>query len=362
MLVATVVGARPQFIKAAVVSRALAARGVEELLIHTGQHYDIRLSDVFFSELGLPEPYYNLGIGSATHGRQTGQMLVAIEDVLLRHSPDMALVYGDTNSTLAGALAAAKLGLPLAHVEAGMRSGDRSQPEEINRVLTDHAADLLLTAVPTAVENLAAEGLTRGVVLTGDVMYDLWLARRPIFEAMRLRVLEERGLPEGGFVLATCHRPRNADDPARLTAILDALLKHDEPVYLPLHPRTHKNLDAAGLLEKYAEMLREPVGYLEMQALLAGARIVVTDSGGLQKEAYFHGRPCLTLMPQSEWVETVRAGWNKLIEPEGLGAALKNFSPTGVRPQVFGEGDAAERVAGAVTGAWDFPIRNGGLT
>jgi len=212
------------------------------------------------------------------------------------------------------------------------------------------------------VENLAAEGLTRGVVLTGDVMYDLWLARRPIFEAMRLRVLEERGLPEGGFVLATCHRPRNADDPARLTAILDALLKHDEPVYLPLHPRTHKNLDAAGLLEKYAEMLREPVGYLEMQALLAGARIVVTDSGGLQKEAYFHGRPCLTLMPQSEWVETVRAGWNKLIEPEGLGAALKNFSPTGVRPQVFGEGDAAERVAGAVTGAWDFPIRNGGLT
>jgi len=350
MLVATVVGARPQFIKAAVVSRALAAHGVEELLIHTGQHYDIRLSDVFFSELGLPEPYYNLGIGSATHGRQTGQMLVAIEDVLLRHSPDMALVYGDTNSTLAGALAAAKLGIPLAHVEAGMRSGDRSQPEEINRVLTDHAADLLLAATRTAVENLAAEGLTGGVVLTGDVMYDLWLARRPVFEAMRPRVLEEHGLPEGGFVLATIHRPRNADDPARLTAILEALAAHDEPVFLPLHPRTRKNLSAAGLLDKYAEMLREPVGYLEMQALLGGARLAVTDSGGLQKEAYFHGTPCLTLMPQSEWVETVRAGWNKLIEPEGLPAALENFSPSGDRPQVFGEGDAAERVAGALVG------------
>jgi len=200
------------------------------------------------------------------------------------------------------------------------------------------------------VENLAAEGLTRGVVLTGDVMYDLWLARRPIFEAMRLRVLEERGLPEGGYILATLHRPRNSDDPARLTEILDALLKHDEPVYLPLHPRTRKNLDTAGLLDKYAEMLREPVGYLEMQALLAGARLVVTDSGGLQKEAYFHGKPCLTLMPQSEWVETVRAGWNRLIEPEGLTEALENFSPSGERPQVFGEGDAAEKVADELAG------------
>jgi len=303
MLVATVVGARPQFIKAVAVSRALAARGIEELLIHTGQHYDIRLSDLFFSELGLPEPYYNLGIGSATHGRQTGQMLVAIEDVLLRHSPDAAVVFGDTNSTLAGALAAAKRGIPLAHVEAGMRSGDRSQPEEVNRILADHASDLLLAATPTAVENLAAEGLTEGVVLVGDVMYDLWLARRPTFGGMRPRVLEERGLTEGGFVLATCHRPHNSDDSARLAAILDALAAHDEPVFLPLHPRTRKNLAAAGLLEKYADMLREPVGYLEMQALLAGARIVVTDSGGLQKEAYFHGRPCLTLMPQSEWVE-----------------------------------------------------------
>ena len=231
-----------------------------------------------------------------------------------------------------------------------MRSGDRSQPEEINRILADHASDLLLAAVPTAVENLAAEGLTGGVVLTGDVMYDLWLARRPAFDEMRPRVLREHGLTEGGFVLATLHRPRNSDDPARLAAILDALLKHDEPVFLPLHPRTRKNLDAAGLLEKFGEMLREPVGYLEMQALLGGARLVVTDSGGLQKEAYFHGRPCLTLMPVSEWVETVRAGWNRLIEPEWLGAALKNFSPTGDRPRVFGEGDAAERVAAALVG------------
>jgi UDP-GlcNAc3NAcA epimerase len=350
MLIATVVRARPQFIKAAVVSRAFALGGVEELLIHTGQHYDIRLSDVFFSELGLGEPYYNLGVGSAAHGRQTGQMLVAIEDVLLRHQPDVALVYGDTNSTLAGALAAAKLGIPLAHVEAGMRSGDRRMPEEINRILTDHAADLLLAATPTAVENLAAEGLTEGVTLTGDVMYDLWLAKRPAFEGMKPGLLEDFGLREGGYVLATIHRPRNADDPVRLAAVLDALLDHSEPVFLPLHPRTRKNLEATGLLEKYAGMLHEPVGYLEMQALLAGARLAVTDSGGLQKEAYFHGTPCLTLMPQSEWVETVLAGWNRLVEPEGLGAALEDFSPTGDRPRVFGEGDAAERVAGAVTG------------
>ncbi|MCK4592906.1 UDP-N-acetylglucosamine 2-epimerase, partial [bacterium] len=220
MLVATVVGARPQFIKAAVVSRALADRGIEELLIHTGQHYDIRLSDVFFSELELAEPYYNLSIGSASHGRQTGQMLVAIEDVLLRHAPDLVLVYGDTNSTLAGALAAAKLRIPLAHVEAGMRSGDRGMPEEINRILTDHASDLLLAATRTAVENLAAEGLTEGVSLTGDVMYDLWLTKRPAFEEMKPQVLDECGVPDGGFVLATCHRPRNSDDPERLLPIL----------------------------------------------------------------------------------------------------------------------------------------------
>ena len=350
MLVATVVGARPQFIKAALVSRALADRGVEELLIHTGQHYDIRLSDVFFSELELAEPYYNLGIGSASHGRQTGQMLVAIEDVLLRHAPDLVLVYGDTNSTLAGALAAAKLRIPLAHVEAGMRSGDRRMPEEINRILTDHASDLLLAATQTAVENLAAEGLTEGVSLTGDVMYDLWLAKRPVFEVMKLRVLEESGLREGGFVLVTCHRPRNSDDPERLLPILDALLEHPEPVFLPIHPRTRKNLEATGLLGKYAEMLRDPVGYLKMQALLSGARLLVTDSGGLQKEAYFHGTPCLTLMPQSEWVETVRAGWNRLVEPAELPAALGEFSPEGERPQVFGDGDAAERVVEAVIG------------
>ncbi len=345
MKITTVVGARPQFIKAAVVSRALAKRGIEEMLIHTGQHYDLRLSDVFFRELEMAEPYYNLGIGSASHGRQTGQMLTAIEDVLQRHKPDMVLIYGDTNSTLAGALAASKLRIPLAHVEAGMRSGDRAMPEEINRVVSDHVSDLLLCATQTAVANLTKEGLTEGVHLTGDVMYDLLRWVLPKIDSRSEDTLGEYGVSAAGYLLATIHRPRNADDPTRLLPILDTLLDHDEPVLLPLHPRTRAVLEGLNLLKRYEKLIIPPLGYLEMQALLRHARLLVTDSGGLQKESYLHATPCLTLMPQSEWVETVESGWNRLTEPEELGELLGSFKPTANRPDLFGNGKAGEQVA-----------------
>jgi len=345
MKVATIVGARPQFVKSAVVSRALSQRGIEELLIHTGQHYDLRLSDVFFRELEMAEPYYNLSIGSGSHGRQTGQMLTAIEDVLRRHKPEMVLIYGDTNSTLAGALAASKLRIPLAHIEAGMRSGDRAMPEEINRIVADHVSDLLLCATKTAVANLTKEGLNEGVHLTGDVMYDLLRWAMPTIEAQAEETLMEHQVTDNGYLLATVHRPRNADDPTRLLPILDTLLDHSEPVLLPLHPRTRAVLEGLSLLERYQKILIPPLGYLEMQALLRHARILVTDSGGLQKESYLHGTPCLTLMPQSEWVETVTSGWNRLTEPAELSELLGSFKPTADRPDHFGNGKAGEQVA-----------------
>jgi UDP-N-acetylglucosamine 2-epimerase len=345
MLVATIVGARPQFIKAATVSRQLAAREIAELLIHTGQHYDLQLSDVFFNELGLPEPQYNLAIGSAGHGRQTGQMLIALEEVLLRHEPDVVVVYGDTNSTLAGALAAAKLKLPLVHVEAGMRSGDRSMPEEINRVATDHVSNLLLCATQTAVENLKLEGLRAGVHLTGDVMCDLLLWAGPRFRPLQPALLERLGLRDREYVAATLHRPRNTDNAERLTTILDTLRQLDEPVVLPLHPRTRQRLSDLGKLDDYQSILSEPLGYLEMQALLAGARLLVTDSGGLQKEAYLHQTPCLTVMPQTEWRETVEVGWNRLVAPWELTGMLEGFTPPAEHPPLFGDGRASARVA-----------------
>lgn len=344
MQVATIVGARPQFIKAAVVSRRLADRGLDELLIHTGQHYDLRLSDIFFNELQISEPYYNLGIGSASHGRQTGQMLIALEDVLLRHRPDVVVIYGDTNSTLAGALAASKLRIPLVHVEAGMRSADRSMPEEINRIAADHLSGLLLCSTQTAVANLRVEGITAGVHLVGDVMLDLLLWAEPRVAEIRDELLSRLGLESGGFILATIHRPRNTDNTERLLAILDSLLEHDEPVVAPLHPRTRRRLEELGRLEDYAPMLGEPVGYLEMQALLSSARMLVTDSGGLQKEAYLHGVPCLTVMPQTEWVETVESGWNQLVTPWELTERLRGFAPPADRPAHYGDGRAGEKV------------------
>ena len=313
MKVASIVGARPQFIKCAPVSRELRKEH-EEVLVHTGQHYDHGMSAVFFDELAIPEPDYNLSIGSGSHGHQTGAMLGAIEDVLLAEKPDLVLVYGDTNSTLAGALAAAKLHVPVVHVEAGLRSFDRRMPEEINRVLTDHCSDLLFCPTKTAVENLAAEGITEGVHLVGDVMVDAMSYNRGIAEE-RSRILEGVGVRPGEYLVITVHRPSNTDSQENMVAILGALAEAERPVVFPVHPRTRNSLKRYGLLGKMPEniLVTEPLGYLDMIHLMAHAEKILTDSGGIQKEAYMLGVPCITLRENTEWVETVEAGWNVLV-------------------------------------------------
>jgi UDP-GlcNAc3NAcA epimerase len=345
MKILTVVGARPQFIKCAPVSRALRKEH-EEVLVHTGQHYDREMSDLFFEELGIPHPDYNLGIGSGTHGHQTGAMLAGIEDLITRERPDLVLVYGDTNSTLAGALAAAKLHVPVAHVEAGLRSFDRRMPEEINRVLTDHISDLLLCPTETAVENLRSEGITGGVHLTGDVMVDALLEHTRVAKASS--VLTDLGLSAGTYRLATVHRAENTDDPAKLAAIMRALGDLGD-VVLPCHPRTEKMLKSFGLYEEADRRIRliKPVGYLEMLALEAGARTILTDSGGVQKEAYVLGVPCITMRETTEWVETVQDGWNVLVgsDHDAIVRAAREFVPEKERSDVFGKGDAAEAIA-----------------
>jgi UDP-GlcNAc3NAcA epimerase len=346
--VLSVVGARPQFVKAAPVSRALR-QVAHEVLVHTGQHYDREMSAIFFEELRIPEPEYNLGVGSGTHGWQTGQMLIRLEEVLLAERPDWVLVYGDTNSTVAGALAAVKLHIPLAHVEAGLRSYNRRMPEEHNRVLTDHAADLLFCPTQTAVANLASEGIARGVFRVGDVMLDAVLYNASLAE-QRSAVLDRLALSPGGYALATVHRPRNTDDPERLSALLDAFedIAATMPVVFPAHPRTGKAMASAGYGAGAGLRLIEPVGYLDMLVLEKNARLILTDSGGVQKEAYFFAVPCLTLREETEWVETVESGWNRLVGAERaaiVGATLASW-PTGKPPSVFGDGHAAERIAG----------------
>jgi len=319
-----------------------------EVLIHTGQHYDREMSAVFFDELHIPEPDYNLGVGSGPHGWQTGHMLVRIEEVLLKEQPDWVLVYGDTNSTLAGTLAAVKLHIPVAHVEAGLRSFNRSMPEEHNRVLTDHAADLLLCPTQTAMDNLAREGITHGAHLVGDVMYDALLYNAALAER-RSDVLGRMELPPGGYALVTVHRPRNTDDPARLRAILGALeeLGADGPVVFPAHPRTRKAMDTLGCRPGPDVRVVDPVGYLDMLILEQHARLILTDSGGVQKEAYLFGVPCLTLREETEWVETVEAGWNLLVgaDHRAIVRAAREFRPQGTPPPFFGDGRASERIA-----------------
>ncbi|MCW5937029.1 MAG: UDP-N-acetylglucosamine 2-epimerase (non-hydrolyzing) [Fimbriimonadaceae bacterium] len=351
--VLTVVGARPQFIKAAAVSRAFAkATGVEESILHTGQHYDDAMSEQFFRELKIPTPCWNLGVGSSSHGAQTGRMLEQIEAVLLEARPDWVLVYGDTNSTLAGALASVKLHIPVAHVEAGLRSFNRRMPEEINRVLTDHAADLLFAPTETAVKNLADEGLTgEKVVNCGDVMYDVALASRE--DAARMGdALHRFGVKPGGFVLATVHRAENTDDPERLRNLVHgfAIVARQLPVVMPLHPRTRASAEASGLdLGAHAGVVvTEPVGYIEMAALESEAAVVATDSGGVQKEAYFHGRPCVTLRDETEWVELVQMGWNTLCPPNSPAAVaeavLGAIGRKGAEGTPYGEGRASELI------------------
>ena len=354
MSIFSVVGARPQFIKAAVVERALAQRlpGVPRVLVHTGQHYDANMSDVFFRELGIPAPAHHLGIGGLGHGAMTGRMLEGLEALLLRERPRVVLVYGDTDSTLAGALAAAKLGLPVAHVEAGLRSLDRAMPEEINRVLTDRLSDLLFTPSETADRHLAAEGVDAArCVQVGDVMYDACLA----FGGGAASPDAERdGEP---YLLCTLHRAGNTDDPARLRAAVELVerLSRDVPMVLPLHPRTRKRLQEQDLLDRLQACCRvqEPVGYIEMLALLRGCRAVLTDSGGLQKEAFYCGRRCLVLREATEWVELTQHGFARLhpldgpaLSAEGAGWLLAG--PIEHHASLYGGGQACARVAEAI--------------
>jgi len=349
MLTLTIVGARPQFIKAAPVSRALRARG-QERLIHTGQHYDAGMSAVFFRELHIPEPDINLAIGSGTHGEQTGRMLQALEAVMLTERPDWVLVYGDTNSTLAGALAAVKLGIRVAHVEAGLRSFNRAMPEEHNRVLTDHCADLLLCPTQNAVNLLAAEGITTGVHLVGDVMVDA-LLEHAAQARQQSAILADLHLPPGEYYLATVHRPYNTDVPQNLRSILGAFAeihrRRAQPVILPLHPRTRKILAGLGWQIPAGVRLIEPVGYWDMLALEQHAACILTDSGGVQKEAYTLAVPCITLRPETEWIETVQSGWNVLAGADQAAivhAATERLWPQGMPPAVYGDGHAAERI------------------
>ncbi|MDI6775004.1 MAG: UDP-N-acetylglucosamine 2-epimerase (non-hydrolyzing) [Verrucomicrobiota bacterium] len=351
MKVLTVVGARPQFVKVAMVSRALAVAGIEEALVHTGQHYDETLSRVFFEELGIPAPRVNLGVGSGTHAFQTGEAMRRLEPLCVEQRPDRVLVYGDTNTTLAGALTAAKLHIPVAHVEAGLRSFDRGMSEEINRIVADSLSAFLFCPTETAARNLAAEGIVRGVHNVGDVMIDAAL-RFGVAARAKSRILDRLGLAEKGFVLATIHRDFNTDERVRLAGIVAGLVACGEQVVFPAHPRVRKQLAAFGLDVEIRESskvrLIDPVGYLDMIRLEMAARVIVTDSGGVQKEALFHGVPCVTARPSTEWVETVELGWNRLVEPdaETIRTAVAGAKPPARAPPVlYGDGHSAERIA-----------------
>ncbi|HEX2410549.1 MAG TPA: UDP-N-acetylglucosamine 2-epimerase (non-hydrolyzing) [Solirubrobacteraceae bacterium] len=349
MRVLTVIGNRPQFVKAAAVSDRLRS-GAREVLVHTGQHYDDELSRVFFDELELPRPDHHLDLGGGTNTAQTSRMLAALEPLVAAERPDVLLVYGDTNSTLAGALAGAQLGVPVAHVEAGMRSYDRTMPEELNRVLADHASSLLLCSSERSAETLRQEHVAGEVVVVGDVMVDVAQMLAPRAR-QRTGALEAAGVEPGGYLVATAHRAGNVDDPERLARLVDVLLAVPGPVVLPVHPRTRSRLEAAGQLERLADGVRlvPPLGYLDFTALLLSARGVLTDSGGVQKEAYLAGVPCVTLRATTEWTETVDAGWNVLVDldPAAAVAALGRPLPA-ERPPLYGDGRAGERVVAAL--------------
>lgn len=340
-MIFTVVGARPQFIKAAAVSRALAAAEMREMIAHTGQHFDASMSGVFFSELGIPEPAYNLGIHSAGHGAMTGRMLEKLEAAMIAENPDVVLVYGDTNSTVAAAMAAAKLHIPVAHVEAGLRSFNKRMPEEINRIVTDHLSTQLYCPTKTAVANLSREGIQAGVHAVGDVMYDMCLTSAVRAEEGSA-ILETLDLAPESYAVATIHRAENTDDAAQFARVVDWLVSQsrERPVIMPLHPRTAKRLssldrDLAGL------RIIEPVGYLDMTRLIHQSAAVFTDSGGLQKEAYFHRVPCVTLRTETEWVETIAAGWNRLWTSDG-------YEP---RREIvdYGDGNASKKIASLIS-------------
>lgn len=342
--IVSIVGARPQFIKAAPLSRALTA-SFHEVLIHTGQHYDYGMSEVFFKEMEMRPPDHNLGVGGGTHGEQTGRMLIEIEKTLASAKPDCVLVYGDTNSTLAGALAAAKAQIPLAHVEAGLRSYDRAMPEEINRVLTDHVSSLLFCPTNVAVKNLTKEGINKGVYCVGDVMYDA-LVYNLALAHKRSHILESLDLQKGSYALATVHRAANTDEPVRLRAILSALGSLSSRVIFPVHPRTRKVIQESRLSVSTNVMMIEPVGHFDVLILQENANCILTDSGGMQKEAYLLGVRCITLREETEWVETVAAGWNKLagVDEEAIRMFFETWRPQGERLPLYGTGHASEEI------------------
>jgi UDP-GlcNAc3NAcA epimerase len=343
MKVLTVVGARPQFVKAAVVSTTLRRRH-HEVLVHTGQHYDVDMSDRFFRELNLPSPDYELGVGSGSHAQQTARMLVGIEQAIQQERPEMVLVYGDTNSTLAGALAAAKLHVRVAHVEAGLRSFNRRMPEETNRIVTDHVSDLLFCPGDNASRNLAREGITRGVHVVGDVMAET--LRQFASAAPDQSVLDRLGLTSGSYVVATVHRAENTDDRQRLIAIMHALDEIDDEVIVPAHPRLREALNEIGWEAQTGVRVIDPVGYTEMIELQRHARVILTDSGGVQKEAYWLGVPCVTLRDETEWIETVEAGWNQLVgaDTARIIAAAQRAVRTPDRPPLYGDGTAVDAI------------------
>ncbi|TLS76049.1 UDP-N-acetylglucosamine 2-epimerase (non-hydrolyzing) [Mariprofundus erugo] len=357
MKIVTVVGARPQFVKAAAVSRAIRVynekhqlQKVHEVIVHTGQHYDENMSQVFFDELDIPRPDYNLEIGGGTHGAMTGQMLEKIEHVLMAERPDWVLIYGDTNSTLAGALAASKLHIPIAHVEAGLRSFNMRMPEEINRILSDRVSTLLFCPTEVAVANLKREGIEKGVCNIGDVMYDASLFYRDMAKE-KSTILQRLALANKGYVLVTCHRAENTDDPVRLKGIVCGLASVVKrlPVVFPLHPRTKKMLLEQGLMPQLEGVIViEPVSFLDMVQLEESAKVVVTDSGGVQKEACFFNVPCVTMRDETEWVETVESGWNRLACATSeaiMNAIVEALNSEGIKPVYpYGNGDAAQKI------------------
>lgn len=344
MKIITIVGARPQFIKAAPVSKTLRTEH-EEIIIHTGQHYDANMSDIFFNELKIPRPDYNLEIGSGSHGMMTGRMLEKLEEIYLKEKPDFVLVYGDTNSTLAGALAASKLLIPVIHIEAGLRSFNKAMPEEQNRILTDHISDLLLVPTEDAIKNLTNEGIKKGIHNVGDVMYDAVLMFKEIAKS-KSGLLKELDVNSGEYILTTIHRAENTNDINRLRNMIEALNESGEKIILPLHPRTKKFIEGYGLNFNENIKVIDPIGYLEMLMLEENSKMIVTDSGGVQKEAYFMGKPCITMRDETEWVETVACGWNVVVgtDKSKILDNIRNFKPTRIQQAIFGDGNAAQNI------------------
>ncbi|MCM3162578.1 non-hydrolyzing UDP-N-acetylglucosamine 2-epimerase [Metabacillus litoralis] len=344
MKIITILGARPQFIKAGPVSREIR-KNHQEIIIHTGQHYDANMSDIFFEELNIPKPDYHLNVGSGSHGVQTANMLISIEEIILKEKPDYVLVYGDTNSTLAGSLAASKLHIPIVHIEAGLRSFNKKMPEEVNRILTDHVSEFLFCPTDTAVKNLENENITRNVFNVGDVMYDAVIYNQDIADSSTL--LSDLGLTKDDFYLITVHRAENTEDRDRITGILDAFAKVEGTKVWPIHPRTKNKLASYGINLDSIPGLKviDPIGYLDMLALEKNAKKILTDSGGVQKEAYFVKTPCVTLRDETEWVETVEQGANILVGADTNKIVEAVQAPSNSEyPPIFGDGNTSEKI------------------